>query len=106
MREAPSVPLIRGLVDAGAVVTAYDPEATRVARSIFGTTIEFADKSYDALKGADALTIVTEWNEFREPDFGRIRKLMRNPVIFDGRNLYNPEQIRGAGFTYFSMGRR
>src|SRR3954470_14323460 len=106
MREAPSVPLIRGLVDAGAAVTAYDPEAMRVARSIFGDSIEFADKSYDALKGADALTIVTEWNEFREPDFGRIRKMMRAPVIFDGRNLYNPEQIRGAGFTYFSMGRR
>ncbi|HEY7056897.1 MAG TPA: UDP-glucose/GDP-mannose dehydrogenase family protein [Vicinamibacterales bacterium] len=105
MREAPAVPLIRALVDAGASVTAYDPEAMRVARVIFGSDIEFADKSYDALKGADALAIVTEWNEFREPDFARIRKLMRNPVIFDGRNLYNAEQIRGAGFTYYSMGR-
>ena len=106
MREAPSVPLIQGLLDAGATVTAYDPEAMRVARSIFGSTIQFADKSYDALKGADGLAIVTEWNEFREPDFGRIRKLMRTPIIFDGRNLYNPEQIRGAGFTYYSIGRR
>jgi UDPglucose 6-dehydrogenase len=106
MREAPSVVLIKGLIEAGASVTAYDPEAMRVARSIFGSSIQYADKSYDALKGADALAIVTEWNEFREPDFARIRKLMRTPVIFDGRNLYNPEQIRGVGFTYFSMGRR
>jgi UDPglucose 6-dehydrogenase len=106
MREAPSVPLIKGLIQAGASVTAYDPEAARVAQSIFGSTIQFADKSYDALKGADALAIVTEWNEFREPDFARMLKLMRTPVIFDGRNLYNPEQIRGAGFTYYSVGRR
>src|SRR5207249_516138 len=101
-----SVPLIQALLEAGAAITAYDPEAMRVARSLFGSAIQFADKSYDALKGADALAIVTEWNEFREPDFGRIRKLMRNPVIFDGRNLYNSEQIRGFGFTYYSMGRR
>jgi UDPglucose 6-dehydrogenase len=106
MREAPAVPLITGLVEAGALVTAYDPEAVRVARSIFGSAIQFADKSYDALKGADGLAIVTEWNEFREPDFGRMLKLMRTPIIFDGRNLYNPEQIRGAGFTYYSIGRR
>jgi UDPglucose 6-dehydrogenase len=105
MREAPSVPLINALVDAGALVRAYDPEAMRVARTIFEDKVEFADKSYDALSGADALAIVTEWNEFREPDFTRIKKLMRKPVIFDGRNLYNPEQIRGFGFTYFSIGR-
>jgi UDPglucose 6-dehydrogenase len=105
MREAPAVPLIKALVDAGASVVAYDPEAIRVARAIFGSDVEFADKSYDALKGADALAIVTEWNEFREPDFTRIRKLMRSPVIFDGRNLYSPEQIRGFGFTYYSVGR-
>ena len=105
MREAPAVPLINGILDAGASVVAYDPEAMKVARGIFGTRIQFADKSYSALNGADALAIVTEWNEFREPDFTRIRKLMRTPVIFDGRNLYNSEHIRGLGFTYFSMGR-
>jgi UDPglucose 6-dehydrogenase len=105
MREAPAVPLINALLDAGASVVAYDPEAMKVARGIFGTRVQFADKSYAALNGADALAIVTEWNEFREPDFTRIRKLMRTPVIFDGRNLYNGEQIRGLGFTYFSMGR-
>ena len=65
----------------------------------------FAENSYAALKGADALAIVTEWNEFREPDFGRMKKLLRQPLIFDGRNLYNPDQIRANGFTYFSIGR-
>ena len=65
----------------------------------------FAENSYAALKGADALAIVTEWNEFREPDFGRIKKLLRQPLIFDGRNLYSPDQIRANGFTYFSIGR-
>jgi len=105
MREAPAVPLIEGLLEAGATVTAYDPEAIRVARGIFGSTVQFADNGYAALNGADALAIITEWNEFREPDYGRIRKLMRSPVIFDGRNIYNPEQIRGFGFTYYSIGR-
>jgi UDPglucose 6-dehydrogenase len=106
MREAPSVPLIEGLLNAGATVHAYDPEAMKVARGVFGTRIQYADKSYDALAGADALAIVTEWNEFREPDFARMRKMMKTPVIFDGRNIYNPEQIRGFGFTYYSMGRQ
>jgi len=105
MREAPSVPLIRGFLDAGATVQAYDPEAMGVARGIFGPKITYADNGYAALTGADALVIVTEWNEFREPDFARMRKLMRGPVIFDGRNLYKPEQIRAHGFTYTSIGR-
>ena len=105
MREAPSVPLIHGLLGAGASVQVYDPEAMKVARSIFASKIAYADNSYAALTGADALVIVTEWNEFREPDFARMRKLMRNPIIFDGRNLYNPEQIRAHGFTYISIGR-
>src|SRR6187399_633228 len=106
MREAPAVPLILALLEAGATVTAYDPEAMKVARDIFGTRVIFADKSYDALSGADGLAIVTEWSEFREPDWHKIKKLMRTPVIFDGRNLYNPDQLRGLGFTYLSMGRR
>lgn len=106
MREAPAVPLIRGLLDAGATVAAYDPEAMKVARGIFGAGVDFKDKSYDALAGADAVAIVTEWHEFREPDWSKIRKAMKTPVIFDGRNIYNPEQLRGLGFTYYSMGRR
>jgi UDPglucose 6-dehydrogenase len=105
MREAPSVPLIQGLLAAGAQVQAYDPEAMKVAKGIFGSKVTYADNSYAALTGADALVIVTEWNEFREPDFARMRKLLRNPVIFDGRNLYNTEQIRAQGFTYNSIGR-
>jgi UDPglucose 6-dehydrogenase len=105
MREAPSVPMIQGLIAAGATVQAYDPEAMKVARGVFGSRISYAEHSYAALTGADALVIVTEWNEFREPDFARIRKLMRSPVIFDGRNIYNPEAMRGQGFTYYSMGR-
>ncbi len=105
MREAPSVPLVTGMIDEGAVVQAYDPEAMAVAKRIFGSSIKYAENGYAALTGADALVIVTEWNEFREPDFPRMRKLMRDPVIFDGRNLYNPDQIRGHGFTYLSIGR-
>ena len=105
MREAPAVPLIQGLIAAGAEVHAYDPEAVKVAKKIFGSKIQYADNSYAALTGADALVLVTEWNEFREPDFARMRKMMRGPVIFDGRNIYNPDQIRAQGFTYFSIGR-
>jgi UDPglucose 6-dehydrogenase len=105
MREAPAVPLINALLAAGAAVTAYDPEAMKVARGIFGSKIAYAESSYAALTGADALVIVTEWNEFREPDFARMRKLLRNPVIFDGRNIYNPETMRAQGFTYESIGR-
>ena len=105
MREAPAVPLIQGLLAAGATVQAYDPEAMKVAKAIFGSKITYADNGYAALTGADALALVTEWNEFREPDYVRMRKLMRNPVIFDGRNIYKPETCRAQGFTYFSIGR-
>jgi UDPglucose 6-dehydrogenase len=106
MREAPAVPLINGMLDEGATVQAYDPEAMKVAKSIFGNRITYAENSYAALTGADALALVTEWNEFREPDYARMRKLMRQPVIFDGRNIYNPEAMRAQGFTYNSIGRR
>jgi UDPglucose 6-dehydrogenase len=105
MREAPSVPLIHGMLAAGAEVHAYDPEAMAMAKKIFGSKVHLAENSYAALTGADALALVTEWNEFREPDFARMRKLMRSPVIFDGRNIYNPEQIKAQGFSYFSIGR-
>jgi UDPglucose 6-dehydrogenase len=105
MREAPSIPLIDALLGAGAAVQAYDPEATKIAKGIFGPKVTFAAKNYDALKGADCLAIVTEWNEFRRPDFARMRKLMRTPVVFDGRNLFTPEQMKQNGFTYYSIGR-
>jgi UDPglucose 6-dehydrogenase len=105
MREAPAITIIDRLLTSGAKVQAYDPEAARVARGIFGSKLQLADKSYDALKGAQALAIVTEWSEFREPDFPRMRKLMRDPVVFDGRNIYSPEQMKAQGFTYYSIGR-
>lgn len=105
MREAPARTLIEGLLAAGAKVQAYDPEATETARRIFGDRITYAAKSYEALVGADALALVTEWNEFREPDFERMKSLMRQPLIVDGRNIYNPEAVRGLGFTYVSIGR-
>jgi UDPglucose 6-dehydrogenase len=105
MREAPAIVIIEGLLAQGAIVRAHDPEATHTASSLFGDRITFCSRSYDALEGADALAVVTEWNTFREPDFKLMRERMRSPVVFDGRNIYSPEQMRALGFTYFSMGR-
>jgi UDPglucose 6-dehydrogenase len=105
MREAPAIPIVQSLLEKGANVQVYDPEAQKVAKGIFGTKVTYAARSYDALRGADALAIVTEWHEFREPDFPRMRKLMRSPVIFDGRNIYQPQQMKAHGFTYNSIGR-
>jgi UDPglucose 6-dehydrogenase len=105
MREAPAISIIERLLSAGATVRAYDPEAGPTARRIFDGRISLCEKSYDALNGADALAIVTEWNEFREPDYAKMLTLMRAPVIFDGRNIYSPEHMRALGFTYFSIGR-
>ena len=105
MREAPAIPLVEALLSAGASVQAFDPEAMRIAKGIFGSKITYASNAYDAVKGADALAIVTEWNEFRRPDFARIRSLMRAPVVFDGRNLFAPPQMKQNGFTYYSIGR-
>jgi UDPglucose 6-dehydrogenase len=105
MREAPAIAIIERLLGAGATVRAYDPEAAATARRLFDARITLCEKSYDALSGADALAIVTEWNEFREPDYAKMLTLMRTPVIFDGRNIYSPEHMRALGFTYFSIGR-
>jgi len=105
MREAPSLVLIDGLFAAGARVQAYDPEAIRVAKGLLGGRVTFASGNYEALRGADCLAIVTEWNEFRRPDFARMRKLMRTPIVFDGRNIYSPQQMQQNGFTYYSIGR-
>jgi UDPglucose 6-dehydrogenase len=105
MREAPSIPLVKSLTAAGAKVQAYDPEAAKVARGIFDGSVEYFPTNYDAVKGADCLAIVTEWNEFRRPDFERMKTLMKSPVVFDGRNLFTPEQMKQQGFTYYSIGR-
>ena len=105
MRDAPAIAIIDRLLELGVTVRAYDPEAAATARIMFGARLAVCEKSYDALAEADGLAIVTEWNEFREPDFGKMLKLMRTPVVFDGRNLYSPEHMRALGFTYFSIGR-
>jgi UDPglucose 6-dehydrogenase len=105
MREAPAIPIIERLLEHGATVRAFDPAAAPVAKRMFDNRIALCERSYDALNGADALAIVTEWNEFREPDFEKMKSLLKSPVVFDGRNIYTPEQMRAQGFTYFSIGR-
>ena len=105
MREAPAITIIEKLLAMGATVRAYDPEATETARRLFGDRITYCEHSYDALAGADGLAVVTEWNEFREPDFKKMKQSMKSPVVFDGRNIYSPDQMRGLGFQYFSIGR-
>jgi UDPglucose 6-dehydrogenase len=105
MREAPSLVLLEGLLARGARPAVHDPEAMTAARSYFGDTVDYASHNYDALRDADALVIVTEWKQYRVPDFGRMRDLMRQPVIFDGRNLYSPQRMRELGFEYCSIGR-
>ena len=106
MREAPSIPIIEALLEAGAEVYAYDPEAMQEAHRVFGERIQYCRVNYDALRDADALLIVTEWNEFRRPDFARMREVMKQPVVFDGRNIFDPQKMRDLGFTYYSVGRR
>ncbi|MCL4120974.1 UNVERIFIED_CONTAM: hypothetical protein GTU68_049692 [Idotea baltica] len=106
IREAPATDIIRALLAAGATVTAFDPEAMENVKEIFGDEIKFADKGYDALENADALLIITEWHIFRTPDFSRIKSLLKAPVIFDGRNLYDLKNIENRGFYYESIGRK
>ncbi|HEX8537382.1 MAG TPA: UDP-glucose/GDP-mannose dehydrogenase family protein [Cystobacter sp.] len=106
MREAPSIEVIEGLLAKGAKVVAHDPVAERTARRVFGDRIRYTQLPYEALEGVDALFVVTEWNEFRHPDFERMKKLMKTPVILDGRNVYDPERMRELGFTYMGLGRR
>ncbi len=108
IREAPALTIISRLVEAGARVQAYDPEAMTATRQHFGERpdVSFAASGYAALEGADALIICTEWTKFREPDFGRMRSLLKAPVIFDGRNLYNPVKLANLGFTYFYIGQK
>lgn len=105
MREAPSITIAHGVLEQGARVVAYDPQAVEAARAVMDPRVAYAKSAYDALKGADALAIVTEWSEFREPDYERMRALMRTPTIFDGRNLFEADRLRAAGFTYVSIGR-
>jgi UDPglucose 6-dehydrogenase len=105
VREAPAVAVVEALLAAGAKVRAYDPEAMKAARGLFGPRVALVSRAYDALVGADALALLTEWNEFRRPDFAKMRKLMQSPVVFDGRNIYNRDQMKADGFTYYAIGR-
>jgi UDPglucose 6-dehydrogenase len=105
MREAPSIVIIEALLKAGAEIAVHDPEALARAREVFGDRVSYHRGNYDALPGADALLIVTEWNEFRRPDFARVRELMKSPIIFDGRNLYEPSVMKQEGFMYYPVGR-
>ncbi|MBX9677323.1 MAG: UDP-glucose/GDP-mannose dehydrogenase family protein [Gemmataceae bacterium] len=106
IREAPALVLIDELLEAGAQVRVHDPEAAANVRAIYGDKLTYCDRPYGALEGADALCVVTEWQEFRNPDFEVMRRLMRKPVIFDGRNLYEPKTVKSQGFEYFSIGRQ
>jgi UDPglucose 6-dehydrogenase len=105
MRDAPAIVVIEALLQSGARIQAFDPEATVEARKIFGDRIVYAPRNYDALDGASALLVLTEWNEFRRPDFQRIKKLLKDPIIFDGRNIYDPGELEKLGFDYYSIGR-
>ena len=107
MREAPSINIIRGLLKSGAKIQAYDPVAMDEAKRIFGddSNIKYFDGNYETLEGANALLLLTEWHQFRYPDFKKIKKLLREPVIFDGRNQYNPQELKDAGFSYYAIGR-
>jgi UDPglucose 6-dehydrogenase len=105
VREAPALVLLQSLLSAGARVQVHDPVAMANVRAQFGERLTYCDRQYDALREADALAIVTEWNEFRNPDFDQMRRLMRSPVVFDGRNLYEPDRLARLGFHYFPIGR-
>ncbi|MFA7057002.1 MAG: UDP-glucose/GDP-mannose dehydrogenase family protein [Candidatus Cloacimonadales bacterium] len=107
MREAPAQIIIKMLTEAGAKVVAYDPAAMNEAKRLFADnpSVSFAEGNYEALKDADALLLITEWNQFRNPDFAAIKERLKNPIIFDGRNQYQPDDLKEMGFEYYSIGR-
>jgi UDPglucose 6-dehydrogenase len=105
MREAPALTLIDGLLKEGVSICAHDPAALEHARSLLGNRIDYAETNYEALAGADALVVVTDWNEYRHPDFERVKRTLKQPVIVDGRNLYDVEKMRELGVRYHSIGR-
>lgn len=108
MREAPSIEIIRDLVSAGAKIRVHDPKSMHESKKIFAdilSSITFCEHNYEAVEGADVFAVLTEWHSFRQPDFERIKKLLKRPVIFDGRNMYNPAYVRSLGLEYFGIGR-
>lgn len=106
IREAPALTLIDEMLKEGVQLRVHDPEAIANVKAIYGDRLTYCDKPYSALEGADGLAIVTEWPEFRNPDFEVMRRLMKTPVIFDGRNLFEPKTVKGNGFTYYAIGRQ
>ena len=106
MRMAPSITIINALLEFGAKVQAYDPKGFELAKNIFGDRITYANNSYEALDGADCMLLLTEWNEFRRPDFDKIKSLMKAPVIFDGRNQYDANRLKQRGFEYHCIGKQ
>ena len=105
MREAPAITIINALLERGAKIQAYDPKAFDCAQFYFGDKIIYSKSAYDALSNADCMLLLTEWNEFRRPDFDKIKELLKNPIIFDGRNQYNAERLKQRGFEYYCVGR-
>ena len=105
VREAPALTIIEDLLHAGAAIRVYDPEGMKNARDRLGERVTYCQENYAACKGADALVVVTEWNEFRRPDFERIKTLLKQPIVFDGRNIYDPVRMRDYGFEHFCIGR-
>ena len=106
MRMSPAITIINALLEKGAKVRAFDPKGFEMAQSIWGDKIIYAKNSYDALENVDCMLLLTEWNEFRRPDFDRMKDLMRTPIIFDGRNQYDGERLRSRGFEYYCVGRK
>jgi UDPglucose 6-dehydrogenase len=105
IRDAPALALIDALLSQGVQIRVHDPEAISNVRAIYGDKLCYCDRPYGAVEGADGLVIVTEWQQFRNPDFEVIRRLLNKPVLFDGRNLFEPKTMEGAGFTYYAIGR-
>ena len=106
MRDAPAIAIIEMLLERGATIAAYDPEAMEDAKRSFQSRIQLCPTNYACLEGADALLLLTEWQAFRNPNFERMKTTMRQPVIFDGRNIYDSEHLHELGFTYFGVGKR
>ena len=106
IRQAPSLVIIDELVSMGATISAYDPAAMETGKKVLGDKVTYASSEYDALKNADALLIFTEWNEFRNPDFAQLKSLLKEPIIFDGRNIFSLDKMKELGFTYYSIGRK
>jgi UDPglucose 6-dehydrogenase len=106
IREAPALQIIDALLKEGVSIRVHDPEAMEETKRVIGNSVKYFNINYDAIKGADGLVVVTEWNEFRRPDFERMKSLMKTPVIFDGRNIYDPARLGALGFTYYGIGRK